>query len=79
MPIFEYKCEKCGGVREVLVRTRADQPTACAKCGSKKLRRLFSMPAAVRGSEDSDFDGLCDGCDEACDLDSCEEGVCPRE
>jgi putative FmdB family regulatory protein len=44
MPIFEYNCEQCGKEFEALVRGQ-EQP-ACPHCGSAKLSRLFSVPAA---------------------------------
>ena len=46
MPIYEYKCKKCGETFEVLVRS-TEKP-ACPQCGSKSLRKLvsgFSAPS----------------------------------
>lgn len=36
MPIFNYKCDKCGKVFETLLRTRSAQ-AECPECGSKEL------------------------------------------
>lgn len=46
MPIYEYRCSKCGEVSEVLVLGRAARPS-CAKCGSEDLAKMVSAPNAV--------------------------------
>ena len=33
MPIFEYKCAKCGHVMEVLLKSRTGATPTCEKCG----------------------------------------------
>ncbi len=40
MPIFEFKCKKCGEVFELLVR--ANEKPACPKCKGKRLEKLIS-------------------------------------
>ncbi len=47
MPIFEYRCEACGELLEVLVRGAAAEPALCAACGGK-LTRLLSLPADLK-------------------------------
>jgi putative FmdB family regulatory protein len=44
MPIYEYRCETCGEVFEVFVRSpsRQTSPT-CPKCGSQKVKKAFSL------------------------------------
>lgn len=42
MPIYEYRCGKCGHEFEALVRG-ATTP-ACESCGSLDLERLLSLP-----------------------------------
>ena len=50
MPIFEYDCEKCGSEFELLVRH--DQPPVCPNCGTNRLLKRFSVPAAhVKSSQ----------------------------
>ena len=44
MPIYEYACPACADEFEVLVRG-SEQP-ACPNCGSKKIERQLSVPAA---------------------------------
>jgi len=45
MPLFEYRCETCSHVVEILVRN-GEQP-ACPECGEVHLQKLFSEPAAA--------------------------------
>ncbi len=40
MPIYEYECDDCGELLEVLVLSE-DEPNTCSKC-SGKLNRLIS-------------------------------------
>jgi putative FmdB family regulatory protein len=47
MPIFEYKCSKCGFVNEVLVKSASSKGPACPECGEKKVKKQFSSFAAV--------------------------------
>jgi len=46
MPLYEYKCESCGQVVELLVSftSRDDPDETCEKCGGK-LVPIFSMTA----------------------------------
>ena len=52
MPIYEYRCTRCGRDFE-LVRThqRADEPAACAECGAPSTRRISAI-ARCRGGEE---------------------------
>jgi putative FmdB family regulatory protein len=44
MPLYEYTCDKCHDAFELLVR--GSETPACPKCGSQRLERLLSIPAA---------------------------------
>ena len=44
MPIYEYRCKKCGTHLEVLQKFSDKQPTRCRKCGGR-LEKLISTPA----------------------------------
>jgi putative FmdB family regulatory protein len=46
MPLYEYQCESCGAVEELLVsRSESDNPgVTCEDCGGK-LKRIFSTTA----------------------------------
>ncbi len=42
MPLFEYRCKKCGHINEVLVFGSEKPELVCEKCGSKKLEKIMS-------------------------------------
>ena len=42
MPIYEYKCESCGQVSELIMKFSDPQPEKCAHCGSGPLTKLMS-------------------------------------
>jgi len=42
MPIFEYKCDKCGHKMEILEKRSGKQRHTCQKCGSPDMQKLFS-------------------------------------
>jgi putative FmdB family regulatory protein len=44
MPIYEYSCDACNNEFELLVR--GNERPACPECGSVKLEKLLSVPAA---------------------------------
>jgi putative FmdB family regulatory protein len=47
MPIFEYRCEKCGTKFEKLVRRTAEaSELGCPSCGGTDLKQEFSTFAA---------------------------------
>ena len=49
MPIYEYKCRKCGRLTSVFVRTASSPVDArCKACGSQKLERAVSAFAYHR-------------------------------
>lgn len=41
MPIYEWRCLKCGEVKEVLSPCT---PSVCLKCGGKSFTKLISAP-----------------------------------
>jgi putative FmdB family regulatory protein len=44
MPLYEYQCNDCHKVVEVLVRS-SEKPE-CPECGSVKLEKQLSIPAS---------------------------------
>lgn len=42
MPIYEYRCEKCGNELEVMHKVSDPSPTECPKCHEPALARLMS-------------------------------------
>ena len=58
MPIYEYRCKKCGAEFEQM-RNMADMDkrSKCPKCASRAIARRVSMSfAIVSGSGGGDFD-----------------------
>lgn len=50
MPIYEYRCPKCGRLASFLVRSiTSHKPPACPHCGAAKMSRALSRFAAVSG------------------------------
>ena len=47
MPLYEYQCEPCDQRFETLIRGNGDAPH-CPKCGSAKVAKLLSVPAAAQ-------------------------------
>ena len=50
MPIYEYRCEKCGEVTELLVLGKEETP-ACKGCGSEALVKLMSAHNTTAGGQ----------------------------
>ena len=44
MPLYEFVCQQCSREQELLVR--GEQTPQCESCGSARLNRLLSVPAA---------------------------------
>lgn len=42
MPIYEYKCKKCGHRFDHLTRTLTDTARKCPKCGAPSPAKQFS-------------------------------------
>ena len=47
MPIFEYRCDACGEILEVLVRGSEPEPAKCPVCEGA-LARMMSLPADLK-------------------------------
>jgi putative FmdB family regulatory protein len=57
MPLFEYRCDKCGKRFTFLVGVTAEKAKLrCPKCGGTKVTKLISRIARVGRGEDDDFD-----------------------
>jgi putative FmdB family regulatory protein len=46
MPIYEYKCDDCGKVTELLESSGNKTQRKCAHCGSDKLTKQLSVFSA---------------------------------
>jgi len=59
MPIYEYKCERCGKITELLENSSGKVKRSCAHCGSTKLsKRISVFSAGVKKGESK----RCHGC-----------------
>jgi putative FmdB family regulatory protein len=47
MPIYEYHCEPCNHTFETLIRG-TETIAHCSECGSDKVVKLLSVPAAAQ-------------------------------
>ncbi|NLO73464.1 MAG: zinc ribbon domain-containing protein [candidate division WS1 bacterium] len=65
MPLYEYKCQDCGGIQEVLQPNYKAKAPRCAQCGSKRTQRLMSAAVSRSSSRSSPTDS------------SCPTGTCP--
>ncbi len=65
MPIFEYRCDGCGGEFEELVRS-SDETVPCPDCGSEEVSRKLSVFAFKSTGSDrpsaSSAHSSCSGC-----------------
>jgi len=51
MPIFEYRCPKCGATFEQFTQRAAGAPApACPKCGARPTERLLSAFSSRGGA-----------------------------
>ena len=74
MPIFEYKCEQCGHVIEVLTRNRRAARPTCEKCGGSEMSKLLSGFAVGQGK--SSGAASCDSCASLPSCGGCPDGTC---
>jgi len=66
MPIFEYKCNKCGHKTEFLEKSGSKGKHVCERCQSSDLQKLFSGFSVGQGNKSSSRGN-----------ESCPTGTCP--
>jgi putative FmdB family regulatory protein len=75
MPIYEYRCKKCGAGFEHLARTLSALAPNCPKCGAAKPQKQFSVFSAGSAQHNHDAEPCADG---ACpSAGACASGKCP--
>ena len=76
MPIYEYKCEKCGTKHDFFHKsTQASEEVACPNCKSLENKKLFSSFSASMGGSSS----YSSCADRSCDIlaqGGCSSGMC---
>lgn len=72
MPLYEYRCHRCGKEFEIL--QKPDQKVCCPSCGGRSLKRLFSVFSSPTVTA-----GLKSCADESagCSAERCKSGSCP--
>jgi len=83
MPIYEYRCDQCGALNEVLLLGKEEAPS-CSACGSKALTKLMSASNfSIKGGSPSFAappQGCCGSADMCGGADSCaSRGQCCSE
>ncbi len=75
MPIYEYRCENCGEVSEILVGlSTADNELSCPKCGGKRMEKLMSAAWTPNSLSAREPGHTCCGREERCDKPPCSDG-----
>lgn len=74
MPIYEYACDTCRHEFEYLLR--GGERPACPECGSIRLEKRLSVPAAHTASASRDLPVACPPAQGNCGLPQCGMGGC---
>jgi len=61
MPIYEYRCEQCGQVEELLILGKQEHPS-CKQCGGKHLTKLLSAHNTMSASSPRSAEPHTGGC-----------------
>ncbi len=62
MPLYKYRCAKCGHVVERIEKANASGRPTCEKCGSRRMEKMmptFSVGSAAGVSGSSCPTGTC--------------------
>ena len=71
MPIYEFVCQQCRGLTELLVRNTEDKiEMKCSECGSAELQRVLSSVNSVVS------DGAAASAASSVEQRSCASGSC---
>jgi len=73
MPVYDYKCQVCGEISEILIRSGRNDFVKCPVCGSSKMDRLLSSSYLVK-MESRDPGNTCCGRKERCESPPCSFG-----
>lgn len=77
MPLFEYKCSKCGDkFEELIMGSSGEKGLKCPKCGSSKVDKQLSVFAISQGGGDcaTETGGACGMAQSGCGPGG---GTCP--
>ena len=62
MPIFEYKCGKCGLVQSFLEKTSKGETHDCPKCNEPNMAKQFSTFSTGSSQPEPQRPACADGC-----------------
>lgn len=48
MPTFDYRCNSCKTIWEILVLNTEDKPVQCPKCEEKDIKKVFTSAPGVK-------------------------------
>lgn len=49
MPLFDFECQNCKKISELLLSGTKDDSIICPSCGSNHLKKLLSAPSSLSG------------------------------
>jgi putative FmdB family regulatory protein len=76
VPVFEYRCQACGHVMEVLERGRRSEKPVCPQCHGSEMKKLLSGFSVGQSSPSNPAPcGSCPG--NPCGAEPCGPGQCP--
>jgi putative FmdB family regulatory protein len=79
MPIYEYKCQECGRISEIFLRSPSSENAQCPACGSYKLDKLLSASYTLK-TRASTPGTTCCGRAERCETPPCSsDDTCRRD
>lgn len=74
MPIYEYRCDRCGAVSEYLVGVGKEEPIQCKSCAAPDMTRILSAGAFTLQSPQRTAGRTCCGREERCERPPCSDG-----
>ena len=78
MPIYDFRCQECGKVSEIFLRSIDSQAARCPGCGSDNMERLISASYTIKMNASAPGTTCC-GKTERCETPPCSTGdVCRR-
>jgi len=80
MPIYEYRCNKCGKISEILIGVSSgSEMLDCKYCGSNDLIKILSVSSFTVTDSGRVPGATCCGREERCNTPPCETGGACRK
>ena len=81
MPIYEYRCNQCGEISEMLIGVSSgNEILQCKHCGSTNLKKILSVSSFAVTDSGWVPGATCCGRKERCDAPPCTtEDICRRD